>query len=54
MNEKVLNSTCGYCSTGCNLSVHLADDKVVQVTANPVYPVNLGKACPKDSNSWDI
>jgi predicted molibdopterin-dependent oxidoreductase YjgC len=47
MNEKVLNTTCGYCSTGCNLSVYLANDKVVQVKANPVYPVNLGKACPK-------
>ena len=47
MAEKVINSTCGYCSTGCNLSVHLADGVVMKVSANPDYPVNLGKACPK-------
>ncbi|MHA1680588.1 MAG: molybdopterin oxidoreductase family protein [Promethearchaeota archaeon] len=39
--------TCGYCSTGCNL---LYDDEgkgPFRISANPDYPVNLGKACVK-------
>jgi assimilatory nitrate reductase catalytic subunit len=47
VSEITENSTCGYCSTGCNLTVRLNEGKVVRVTPNPEYPVNLGKACPK-------
>jgi anaerobic selenocysteine-containing dehydrogenase len=47
MNEKIIHSTCGYCSTGCNLNVRISESGVPTVTANPDYPVNLGKACPK-------
>lgn len=38
---------CGYCSTGCGLTVHLRDGEAVNLTADPEYPVNLGMACPK-------
>lgn len=38
---------CGFCSTGCNLTVHLRDGKAVNLTPSSNYPVNLGMACPK-------
>lgn len=38
---------CGFCSTGCGLTVHLKDDRAVGLTPAPLYPVNLGMACPK-------
>lgn len=38
---------CGYCSTGCSLTVHLKDGEAVNLTPTTEYPVNLGMACPK-------
>ncbi|RIK75642.1 MAG: nitrate reductase [Planctomycetota bacterium] len=38
---------CGFCSTGCGLTVHLKDGVAVNLTPTPEYPVNLGMACPK-------
>lgn len=44
----VTTSTCGFCSTGCSLKIHLgADGAAVNLSPNPDYPVNLGLACPK-------
>ena len=40
-------SICGYCSTGCRLTISLKDGKPVNLTPNVDYPVNLGMACPK-------
>lgn len=39
--------TCGYCSTGCGLNIHLKDAEAVGLTPATEYPVNLGMACPK-------
>ena len=38
---------CGYCSTGCSLTVHLKDGEAVNLTPSAGYPVNRGVACPK-------
>ncbi len=38
---------CGYCSTGCRLTVHLKDGAPVNLTPSRGYPVNRGTACPK-------
>lgn len=40
-------SVCGFCSTGCQLKIHLKDDEATDLTPAPDYPVNLGMACPK-------
>ncbi|MGC6426296.1 MAG: molybdopterin oxidoreductase family protein [Akkermansiaceae bacterium] len=45
--EATATSICGFCSTGCQLRLHLHQDKAVGVTPAPNYPVNLGMACPK-------
>jgi assimilatory nitrate reductase catalytic subunit len=41
------NMVCGFCSTGCGLTVHLKDGVAVNLSPSPDYPVNLGMACPK-------
>ncbi len=39
--------TCGYCSTGCGLNVHLRQGEAIGLSPDDKYPVNLGMACPK-------
>jgi anaerobic selenocysteine-containing dehydrogenase len=43
----VAKAICGFCSTGCNLQLHLKDGTAVNLSPDPDYPVNLGMACPK-------
>ena len=38
---------CGFCSTGCGLTVHLREGSAVNLSPGADYPVNLGMACPK-------
>ncbi len=38
---------CGFCSTGCGLTVHLKEGRAVNLSPTRGYPVNLGMACPK-------
>jgi anaerobic selenocysteine-containing dehydrogenase len=38
---------CGFCSTGCGLTVHLRDGQAVNLSPTSDYPVNRGTACPK-------
>ncbi|SIO24768.1 nitrate reductase (quinol-dependent), catalytic subunit [Singulisphaera sp. GP187] len=38
---------CGYCSTGCGLTIHLREGEAVNLSPSADYPVNLGMACPK-------
>lgn len=47
-------STCGFCSTGCSLNVHLQDGAAVGLTPNTEYPVNLGMACPKGWEALNV
>ena len=45
--DAVTTSVCGYCSTGCNLKIHLREGQAIGLTPAGRYPVNLGMACPK-------
>lgn len=45
--DAVTTMTCGFCSTGCGLNVHLRGGEAVNLTPSTEYPVNLGMACPK-------
>jgi assimilatory nitrate reductase catalytic subunit len=38
---------CGFCSTGCGLTIHLKEGEAINLSPATNYPVNLGKACPK-------
>lgn len=45
--DSIASLVCGYCSTGCGLTVHLREGKAVNLSAELEYPVNFGMACPK-------
>src|SRR5262245_40135591 len=45
--DRILQSVCGFCSTGCSLNIHLRDNRAIGLTPACDYPVNLGMACPK-------
>jgi assimilatory nitrate reductase catalytic subunit len=45
---------CGFCSTGCGLTVHLRHGEAVSLTPTVDYPVNLGMACPKGWESLSV
>jgi assimilatory nitrate reductase catalytic subunit len=45
--DAMTGSVCGFCSTGCNLNIHLRNGAAVGLTPAAAYPVNLGMACPK-------
>jgi assimilatory nitrate reductase catalytic subunit len=49
--DKIPNATtgmvCGFCSTGCGLTVHLLDGQAVNLSPTSDHPVNRGLACPK-------
>jgi assimilatory nitrate reductase catalytic subunit len=45
--DAVTAMTCGFCSTGCSLTVHLQDGEAIGLSPTTNYPVNLGMACPK-------
>src|SRR5688572_8634982 len=42
------SSVCGFCSTGCALTIHLnSAGEAINLSPDAAYPVNLGMACPK-------
>lgn len=45
--DATTSMTCGFCSTGCSLKVHLRDGQASNLTPEVNYPVNSGMACPK-------
>jgi len=45
--DSTTSMVCGYCSTGCSLTVHIKDGSAVNLSPSTEYPVNLGMACPK-------
>ncbi|MFN0078712.1 MAG: molybdopterin oxidoreductase family protein [Prosthecobacter sp.] len=47
MPDATAKAICGFCSTGCGLTLHLKDGEAINLTPDPDYPVNLGTACPK-------
>ena len=47
MAEDELQTTCGYCSTGCNFTIEKGTEGSLKVIPKPDYPVNQGSSCPK-------
>jgi assimilatory nitrate reductase catalytic subunit len=45
--SEMIETVCGFCSTGCGLQVHRRGGQPVNITPARGYPVNLGMACPK-------
>lgn len=49
MSISTKHTICGYCSTGCNLTIEKTDDNE-KIKGDKKYSVNQGKACPKGLN----
>jgi assimilatory nitrate reductase catalytic subunit len=45
--DATTDMVCGYCSTGCGLTVHLREGHAINLSPTTDYPVNRGMACPK-------
>lgn len=47
MSDKVIRTTCSYCSVGCNFDAVISEGRLKSFLPSKSYPVNLGKSCPK-------
>ncbi len=45
---------CGFCSTGCSLTVHMRQGEAVSLSPTTNYPVNLGMACSKGWEALNV
>jgi assimilatory nitrate reductase catalytic subunit len=52
--DATTNMVCGYCSTGCGLTIHLRGGEAISLSPTTEYPVNLGMACPKGWESLAV
>jgi predicted molibdopterin-dependent oxidoreductase YjgC len=49
-----VNTTCSYCGVGCQIQLHVKDDKVVSVSGMPDTPPNDGSLCVKGRFGFDF
>lgn len=47
---EIKQSTCNYCSIGCNLDFYIENEKIKKVIPTTEYPVNKGFCCVKGLN----
>jgi formate dehydrogenase alpha subunit len=52
--DRVVATTCGYCGVGCNFDLHVRDDRITRVAANPAAPVNGLELCVKGRYGYDF
>ena len=50
--ERVVDSVCPYCGVGCQVSFHVEDDRIVEVTGRD-GPSNRGRLCVKGRFGFD-
>ncbi|HLV22835.1 MAG TPA: nitrate reductase [Polyangiaceae bacterium] len=46
-HDQTTNMVCGFCSTGCGLTLLLKQGQATGLLPSAHYPVNIGMACPK-------
>ncbi|HIC91457.1 MAG TPA: formate dehydrogenase subunit alpha [Syntrophaceae bacterium] len=46
-----IKTICPYCGCGCNIILHVQDNRVSRVTVNPNKPPNFGRFCVKGASS---
>lgn len=52
--DRVARSVCPYCAVGCGQTVHVKDERVIQIEGDPDSPVSRGRLCPKGSASMQL
>jgi formate dehydrogenase major subunit len=49
-----VDSVCPYCGVGCNLTLHVQDDRIVKVTSPDDHDVTRGNLCVKGRFGWQF
>jgi len=52
--DRAIATTCPYCGVGCQIRLHVKDEKVVQVSAMPAKAPNQGRLCVKGRYGYDF
>ena len=50
--QRITRTVCSYCGVGCNLELHVQDDRIVKVTSPEDHPVASGHLCIKGRFGW--
>lgn len=53
-SEKIVATTCAYCGVGCQVQLHVRENKIQRVTASPQAPVNGMRLCVKGRYGYDF
>lgn len=51
--QTVTRTVCSYCGVGCNLELHVQDERIVKVTSPLDHPVTEGHLCVKGRFGYD-
>jgi predicted molibdopterin-dependent oxidoreductase YjgC len=52
-DQEVTRTVCSYCGVGCNLELHVQDDRIVKVTSPTDHAVTSGNLCIKGRFGWN-
>ena len=51
-DQTITRTVCSYCGVGCNLELHVQDDRIVKVTSPADHEVTNGHLCVKGRFGW--
>lgn len=51
---KKVQTTCPYCGTGCNMDLHVDNNRIVKAAPTMNHPVNDGELCLKGLYGWEF
>ncbi len=51
---KKIQTTCPYCGTGCNIDLHVENNRIIGASATENHPVNDGELCLKGLYGWEF
>jgi predicted molibdopterin-dependent oxidoreductase YjgC len=52
-DQTVTRTVCSFCGVGCNLELHVQDERIVKVTSPQDHPVTQGHLCVKGRFGYD-
>ena len=50
--QEITRTVCGFCGVGCNLDLHIQDERIVKVTSPADHSVTDGHLCIKGRFGW--
>ncbi len=53
-SDRVVSTVCPFCGVGCNMELHIKEDKIYRVTAPFDSPTNHGNLCVKGRFGYDF